>query len=62
MSYGQARIHLRNMKNAAHDGQEPSLEELASALEELSRALESDMAQVRGSLSYLAHQLEKREH
>jgi predicted transcriptional regulator with HTH domain len=50
------------MKNAAHDGQEPSLEELASALEELSRALESDMAQVRGSLSYLAHQLEKREH
>ena len=59
MSYDSVRDSLRRFRLLLDDGNEET-RMLVEALDQLTSAVESDLAQIKGALSHVAHLLESR--
>lgn len=59
MSYDSVRERLRRSRDLLKEGDEET-RALIDAVDQLAHALESDLAQIKGALSHVAHLLESR--
>jgi Arc/MetJ-type ribon-helix-helix transcriptional regulator len=58
MSYDSVRECLRRMRQQPEE-RDTATETLIEALDQLTAAIESDLAQIKGALSHVAHLLER---
>ncbi len=58
MSYESAREHLARAAEAGKNSPVSQMDELITALEELTAALETDLTQVKIALGHMARQIE----